>query len=144
MGNGAATPTTATPTSGHFEGALLKNKNLGQDILPSPGQPKRTESLYVAPARGSAASGGSGGGAGIKVSLVYIFFFFRIAFTFLQSLVHDHFTTLLTSFKYPHPDPVTTNDSGSGCRNTKFPQKLRPVSSPLIRRRWMHRSLFLT
>ncbi|XP_051169518.1 junctophilin-1-like isoform X2 [Leptopilina boulardi] len=66
IGNGAATPTTATPTSGHFEGALLRNRSLGQDILPSPGQPKRTESLYVTPARGSVPSGGSGGGVAIK------------------------------------------------------------------------------
>ncbi|XP_043470439.1 junctophilin-1-like [Leptopilina heterotoma] len=64
IGNGAATPTTGTQTSGHFEGAILRNRNLGQDILPSPGQPKRTESLYVTPARGSVPSGGSGGGGG--------------------------------------------------------------------------------
>ncbi|XP_043288351.1 junctophilin-1 isoform X2 [Venturia canescens] len=61
VGSGAATPTYMPPTSSQFEGALLKNRNLGQDILPSPGQPKRTESLYVPPGRGSvAASGGAG------------------------------------------------------------------------------------
>ncbi|XP_017878468.1 junctophilin-1-like [Ceratina calcarata] len=66
VGSGAATPTYAASTSGQFEGALLKNRNLGQDILPSQGQPKRTESLYVAPGRGPTASGGGGvpGGGG--------------------------------------------------------------------------------
>ncbi|XP_011871049.1 PREDICTED: junctophilin-1 isoform X3 [Vollenhovia emeryi] len=59
IGSGAATPTYNVPTpSQGFEGALIKNRGLGQDILPSPGQPKRTESLYVA--RGP--SGGGGGG----------------------------------------------------------------------------------
>ncbi|KAK9308804.1 hypothetical protein QLX08_001394 [Tetragonisca angustula] len=64
VGSGAATPTYAASTSSQFESALLKNRNLGQDILPSPGQPKRTESLYVTPGRGSTASGGGGGGGG--------------------------------------------------------------------------------
>ncbi|XP_035733951.1 junctophilin-1-like [Vespa mandarinia] len=64
VGSGTATPTYAASTSGQFEGALLKNRNLGQDILPSPGQPKRTESLYVTPARNSNVSGGGGGGGG--------------------------------------------------------------------------------
>ncbi|XP_020277799.1 junctophilin-1-like [Pseudomyrmex gracilis] len=48
VGSGAATPTYAAPTPSQFEGALIKNRGLGQDILPSPGQPKRTESLYMA------------------------------------------------------------------------------------------------
>ena len=30
-----------------FEDILMKNRSLGQDILPSLGQPKRTESLYI-------------------------------------------------------------------------------------------------
>ncbi|XP_071633149.1 uncharacterized protein [Temnothorax longispinosus] len=60
IGSGAATPTYNAPTPSQFEGALIKNRGLGQDILPSPGQPKRTESLYVAPTRGP--SGGGGGG----------------------------------------------------------------------------------
>ncbi|CAL7935953.1 unnamed protein product [Xylocopa violacea] len=64
VGSGATTPTYAASTSGQFEGALLRNRNLGQDILPSPGQPKRTESLYVTPGRGPSASGGGGGGGG--------------------------------------------------------------------------------
>ncbi|XP_066594670.1 junctophilin-1 isoform X2 [Prorops nasuta] len=65
VGSGAATPTYQPPTSSQFENALLKNRGLGQDILPSQGQPKRTESLYVASARsGSGAVGGGGGGAG--------------------------------------------------------------------------------
>ncbi|KYQ57162.1 Junctophilin-3 [Trachymyrmex zeteki] len=41
IGSGAATPTYAVPTPNQFEGALIKNRSLGQDILPSPGQPKR-------------------------------------------------------------------------------------------------------
>ncbi|XP_015435476.1 PREDICTED: junctophilin-1 [Dufourea novaeangliae] len=64
VGSGSATPTYAASTSGQFEGALLKNRGLGQDILPSQGQPKRTESLYVTPGRGPTASGGGGGGSG--------------------------------------------------------------------------------
>nr|XP_012151181.1 PREDICTED: junctophilin-1 isoform X2 [Megachile rotundata] len=67
VGSGTATPTYAASTSGQFEGALLKNRSLGQDILPSPGQPKRTESLYVTPGRGPTASGGgSAGGGGVS------------------------------------------------------------------------------
>lgn len=69
VGSGAVTPTSnpaaTVPTSRQFEGALIKNRSLGQDILPSPGQPKRTESLYVTPGRGS-TSGVSGG---TKVSI---------------------------------------------------------------------------
>lgn len=71
VGSGAATPTYAAPTPSQFEGAFLKNRNLGQDILPSPGQPKRTESLYVAPTRGPSGSGG-GGGVVPKVSLYFL------------------------------------------------------------------------
>lgn len=70
VGSGTATPTYAASTSSQFEGALLKNRGLGQDILPSPGQPKRTESLYVTPGRGSVASGGGGGGGGGGVAKV--------------------------------------------------------------------------
>jgi len=62
IGSGAATPTYAAPTPNQFEGALIKNRSLGQDILPSPGQPKRTESLYMA--RGQSGGGGGGGVSG--------------------------------------------------------------------------------
>ena len=96
VGNGAVTPTTTIPTSGQFEGALLRNRNLGQDILPSPGQPKRTESLYVAPARGSAASGGSGGGAGMKVSLICTLFrvvFHPLTFIAMRSLHYSYYVS---------------------------------------------------
>lgn len=72
IGSGTATPTYAAPTPSQFEGALIKNRNLGQDILPSPGQPKRTESLYVAPTRGPSGSGG--GGIAPKVSLYFLAF----------------------------------------------------------------------
>lgn len=56
-----------------FEDSLLRKRTLGQEISPSPYQPKRTESLYVAPVpdppppapmRGG---GGGGGGGGRKV-----------------------------------------------------------------------------
>ncbi|XP_067213201.1 junctophilin-1 isoform X2 [Linepithema humile] len=60
VGSGAATPTYAAPTPSQFEGALIKNRGLGQDMLPSPGQPKRTESLYVA-----RVPSGIGGGGGV-------------------------------------------------------------------------------
>ncbi|KYN10646.1 Junctophilin-3 [Trachymyrmex cornetzi] len=66
IGSGAATPTYAAPIPNQFEGALIKNRSLGQDILPSPGQPKRTESLYMA--RGQ-SGGGGGGGVGVGVGV---------------------------------------------------------------------------
>ncbi|KAL7032087.1 hypothetical protein ACKWTF_007214 [Chironomus riparius] len=43
-----------------FEDVLLRQRTLGQDIIPSPGQPKRTESLFVP--QKPIVSGGSGGG----------------------------------------------------------------------------------
>lgn len=57
-----------------FEESLLRQRNLGQDISPSPYQPKRTESLYVAPNPTppppiSRGGGGGGGGGGRKVRL---------------------------------------------------------------------------
>ncbi|XP_050670004.1 junctophilin-1 isoform X2 [Leptidea sinapis] len=47
-----------------FEDTLLRKRTLGQEITPSPYQPKRTESLYVTqnPAPPSAAPMGGGGG----------------------------------------------------------------------------------
>ncbi|XP_074099595.1 uncharacterized protein LOC141527821 isoform X2 [Cotesia typhae] len=65
VGSGAATPTYAPPTTSQFEGAL-RRRGTGQEIIPSAVQPKRTESLYVAPARGSISGGGGGGGGKIK------------------------------------------------------------------------------
>ncbi|XP_044588152.1 junctophilin-1 isoform X2 [Cotesia glomerata] len=61
IGSGAATPTYTPPTTSQFEGAL-RRRGTGQEIIPSAVQPKRTESLYVAPARGSIGGGGGGGG----------------------------------------------------------------------------------
>ena len=71
MNSGNATPSYAASQTSQFEDVLLKNKSLGQEILPSPGQPKRTESLYVTPGRGgagaiSSSGGGGGGGGGVK------------------------------------------------------------------------------
>jgi len=57
-----------------FEDVLLRQRTLGQDIIPSPLQPKRTESLYlpakpatpVGMAMGGKGGGGGGGGGGGK------------------------------------------------------------------------------
>lgn len=46
-----------------FEDVLLRQRTLGQDIIPSPGQPKRTESLFV-PNKPMVSGGGGGGGGG--------------------------------------------------------------------------------
>lgn len=54
-----------------FEDVLLRQRTLGQDIIPSPREPKRTESLYLPPkpliGNGSAKSGAVGGGKPLKV-----------------------------------------------------------------------------
>lgn len=60
-GNGAAVgagqpaymvPSTPASPQPPFEDIILRKRGLGQDMVPSPlGQPKRTESLYVAAAR---------------------------------------------------------------------------------------------
>ncbi|XP_053596043.1 AF4/FMR2 family member lilli isoform X2 [Microplitis demolitor] len=65
VGSGAATPTYTAPTTSQFEGAL-RRRGTGQEIIPSAVQPKRTESLYVTPARGSIGGGGAGGGGKMK------------------------------------------------------------------------------
>lgn len=50
-----------------FEDVLLRQRTLGQDIIPSPGQPKRTESLFVPNKPVVTAGGGGGGGSKGKV-----------------------------------------------------------------------------
>lgn len=50
-----------------FEDVLLRQRTLGQDIIPSPGQPKRTESLFV-PNKPMPSGGGGAGSKGSKVS----------------------------------------------------------------------------
>uniref|UniRef100_A0A2H1V171 SFRICE_017317 n=1 Tax=Spodoptera frugiperda TaxID=7108 RepID=A0A2H1V171_SPOFR len=54
-----------------FEESLLRKRTLGQEISPSPYQPKRTESLYVAqvpePPPPAPMRGGGGGGGGRKM-----------------------------------------------------------------------------
>lgn len=119
VGSGAATPTYAASTSSQFEGALLRNRSLGQDILPSPGQPKRTESLYVTPGRGSTASGAGGGGGGLsKVSpptfthtrlYIYIFILYLLT-SFVDSLVNQP-VSFVTSNTYFVHFRVTKKDS---------------------------------
>ncbi|KAG4074985.1 hypothetical protein HA402_014564 [Bradysia odoriphaga] len=47
-----------------FEDILLRQRTLGQDIIPSPREPKRTESLYLPPKPNAAAAVGGGVGAG--------------------------------------------------------------------------------
>lgn len=49
-----------------FEDVLLRQRTLGQDIIPSPGQPKRTESLFVPNKPMPSGGGGGGGGGGSK------------------------------------------------------------------------------
>ena len=46
-----------------FEDVLLRQRTLGQDIMPSAAQPKRTESLYIG-AKAAPLGGGGGGGGG--------------------------------------------------------------------------------
>ncbi|XP_039452861.1 junctophilin-1 [Culex pipiens pallens] len=79
-----------------FEDVLLRQRTLGQDIIPSPSQPKRTESLYLAkplggtngPATGNSAvqnmgtrvtGGGGGGGGGGGMSRAARVSFFKSA-----------------------------------------------------------------
>ncbi|XP_055381886.1 GATA zinc finger domain-containing protein 14-like [Condylostylus longicornis] len=60
-------PTYSSPNQ-PFEDVLLRQRTLGQDIIPSPSQPKRTESLFVTQKVTSPSSGGAGGIAG-KIKL---------------------------------------------------------------------------
>lgn len=69
-----------------FEDVLLRQRTLGQDIIPSPREPKRTESLYLPPVKLLPSGGGGGGGGAasgggakskLKVSarkMLYLFF----------------------------------------------------------------------
>ena len=45
----APAPYTVPTGEQPFEDVILRKRGLGQDIIPSPGQPKRTESLYISP-----------------------------------------------------------------------------------------------
>lgn len=61
-----------------FEESLMRKRTLGQDISPSPYQPKRTESLFVAQNQTPAPApkpmgGGGGGGGGRKVRCCLVF-----------------------------------------------------------------------
>lgn len=66
---GSVQPLYSTPNQ-PFEDVLLRQRTLGQDIIPSPREPKRTESLYTphkpaqSTAIGAAAPNATGGGGG--------------------------------------------------------------------------------
>lgn len=62
----AATALYSSPNQ-PFEDVLLRQRTLGQDIVPSPAQPKRTESLYIG-AKAAPLMGGGGGGGGGAIS----------------------------------------------------------------------------
>lgn len=71
----SAQPIYSSPNQ-PFEDVLLRQRTLGQDIIPSPREPKRTESLYLPPkqlAPGGGAVGGAGGGKG-KLKVRWIIF----------------------------------------------------------------------
>ncbi|KAH8285764.1 hypothetical protein KR018_002439 [Drosophila ironensis] len=76
---GNAEPLFSSPNQ-PFEDVLLRQRTLGQDIIPSPSQPKRTESLYlpakpatpIGMAMGGKGGGGGGGGGGKKMKSVPI------------------------------------------------------------------------
>lgn len=62
----SAQPVYSSPNQ-PFEDVLLRQRTLGQDIIPSPREPKRTESLHTpqkAIPAGSSAAVPSGGGGG--------------------------------------------------------------------------------
>lgn len=73
-----------------FEDSLLRKRTLGQEISPSPYQPKRTESLFVAqnPAPPPLAPAGGGGG-GRKVCYVLTFFYSSIATVIVMPYSND-------------------------------------------------------
>lgn len=64
-------PVYSTPNQ-PFEDVLLRQRTLGQDIIPSPREPKRTESLYTPqkpmPSGGGGSAAASSGGGFFKSS----------------------------------------------------------------------------
>lgn len=83
---GSVQPTYSNPNQ-PFEDVLLRQRNLGQDIIPSPREPKRTESLYTPQKPQISGAGAAAGGAGhfgksgkLKVrfaSKTFMFYFAR-------------------------------------------------------------------
>lgn len=69
-----AQPVYSSPNQ-PFEDVLLRQRTLGQDIIPSPREPKRTESLYLPPkplvAAGAGAGGGGSGKGKLKVRITF-------------------------------------------------------------------------
>uniref|UniRef100_A0A1B0D5R5 Junctophilin n=1 Tax=Phlebotomus papatasi TaxID=29031 RepID=A0A1B0D5R5_PHLPP len=59
-----AQPVYSTPNQ-PFEDVLLRQRTLGQDIVPSPAQPKRTESLFIGAKAAPPAAASGGGGKGL-------------------------------------------------------------------------------
>lgn len=86
-----------------FEDVLLRQRTLGQDIIPSPREPKRTESLYLPPKPNAAAAaaaigggvgtGGTGGGK-TKLKVSETFFFLNNPIVFYDLLRNANCTTV--------------------------------------------------
>lgn len=66
----ATQPVYSSPNQ-PFEDVLLRQRTLGQDIIPSPREPKRTESLYLPPKPAPAANVGAAAKGKLKVSKVF-------------------------------------------------------------------------
>lgn len=83
----SAQPVYSSPNQ-PFEDVLLRQRTLGQDIIPSPREPKRTESLYTPqkpmPTGGSAAVPSGGGGffksGKLKVRIIIVSFLWWFIF----------------------------------------------------------------
>lgn len=140
-------PVYSTPNQ-PFEDVLLRQRTLGQDILPSAREPKRTESLYTpqkpTPAGGSAAAPSTGAGffgksGKLKVCKTkaqphfrhnFRFKLFRFFFLFSVSLF-VHFISVIDDFnsitnKQNHKksltkcNPININTYGPAWHNSIF------------------------
>lgn len=80
-----------------FEDVLLRQRTLGQDIIPSPGQPKRTESLFV-PQKPMASSGGNVGGGGISKAANKV----STNKNLLQHICEENFLNFHSAFHHKH------------------------------------------
>lgn len=80
-----------------FEDVLLRQRTLGQDIIPSPREPKRTESLYLPPKLLPTGGAGSGGAVAAKGKL-------KVRRKYITFTTHS-ITTLQSSSR--HISPIT-------------------------------------